>query len=221
MLPRALLRHGRKGRSFSEKPMTLPRDKASFPKADNVRQQTKTYRHTRKNYYHTKIYQRRDKHPPFANPLAWADTTAKSARLLSTQRDSFLTALCTHSAPTCQQIRNEKPAIYIFKRKNQKFCAANRPDTLHYATKLPHPPDTPPHPPRVFARQRRAPPQPRLFIAFLCVHSADFYSSIYIGFRSNPANRGAKHQHSFFHGVPNNIRTHAFPHAKKQYNTPT
>ena len=150
MLQRSLLRHGRKDRIFSERLMTLPRDKASFPKADNVRQQTKTYRHTRKNYYHTKICQRRDKHPPFANPLARADTTAKSARLLSTQRDSILTALCTRSAPTCQQIHNEKPAIYMFKRKNQKFCAANHPDTLHYATKLPHPPDTPPHPPRLF-----------------------------------------------------------------------
>lgn len=186
MFKRALLRHSCKDRIFSEKLMTLPRDKVSFPKADNVRQQTKTYCHTHKTYYHTKIYQRRDKHPLFANPLARADTTAKSASLPSTQRDSFLTALCTRSAPTCQQIRNEKPAIYIFKRKNQKFCVANRPDTLHYATKLTHHPrtslhrpDTPPHPLRLLSPAHPAHPAasparpfaPRLF-AHLCTHHA-------------------------------------------------
>ena len=149
---------------------------------------------------------------------ARADTTAKSARLPSTQRNSSCTALYTCPLPICRQIRNEKPVIYIFKRKNQKFCAANHPDTLHYATKLPHPPDTPPHPPRVFARQRRALPQPRLFIAFLCVHSADFYSSIYTGFRSNPANRGAKHRHSFFSWC---TKQHSNPRisARKKNNT--
>ena len=152
---------------------------------------------------------------------ARADTTAKSARLLSTQRDSFLTALCTRSAPTCQQIRNEKPAIYIFKRKNQKFCAANRPDTLHYATKLPHPPDTPPHPRAFLPGSAALRHSPDYLMRFCACILPTFIAAYIPGSAPIPQIEEPNASTRFFHGVPNNIRTHAFPHAKKQYNTPT
>ena len=55
-----------------------------------------TNTHTRKNYYHTKIYQRRDKHPLFANPLA-RENTMERARGCPQHSATPLVQLCKHA----------------------------------------------------------------------------------------------------------------------------